>query len=395
MPYEITELQKQQVSEIGIDGASFYRKSTKEDSAHRKQIVFGISDAGASNYLLAALPKLNQNNDVNYFIAANNIGKELLEKRHQDLGLEREYLPLANLKPSLWVAGHSVSGSFEQLLAYFGRARQIPSVWFEDMPPFLGFYKRHLAAQGKLIIPDHVFVASERAAQQEIGLVPDFEGRTEVIGNPDFDKFANEDVKGTRERVRQELGIDDNENLLVYMATKTMSAVAAAKGLAEAIRGIELDNYRIAFRIHPQEMKDPAMASEYLAIAQVLGEHVVDTQKFNTNEIGMAAGLIITDTSTEGHAAVLRRIPTLTILIPHFMRLRDEWREELPPTPAIALDGSSAVAVTEDDIAPALRSVLFDNEFIVRLHSRMDGWSVDGKATERFVNRITELAGTI
>lgn len=400
MSHEITEIQKQHILGLDVLETNFYRSAPRLDSKYNRTVVFGISDAGASNYLLAALPTLNQQETVNYLIAATNVGRNQLEKRHRDLELERVMsfnpsVTLVNLESSLWVAGHSVDGHLEQIFSYLGKTNHTPSVWFEDMPPFLAFYKRHLAAEGKLIIPDYVFTVSETASKQEVDLIPKFEGKTEVIGNPDFDKFKNEDIPGTRERVRREMGIGDDEKLIVYMATKSLSAVAAARALANGVNELGLENYRIAFRIHPQEAKDPLISSAYKSIALTLGDHVIGAQQYKTDEIGMAASLVVTDTSTEGQAAVFRRIPTLSILIPRLMRLRDEWKQQLPPDPAITLDGSSAVVRSDGEITPTLRRVLYDSTYQNELENNMNAWSVDGRATERFVNRITELAGAV
>lgn len=363
----------------------------------RNRILWGFRDAGATAAGLPVIKALQQEG-VDVFVLADGPARDILEKdsllKGEDVGLRRSDLgwKTVGLGQDLNVAGHAVKPDIEQLLAYQAKDLYLPSIWYEDAPPFLGFYKRGLAVQRRLFVPDRVFCFSKTSAEQEIGYVPQFKGKTVVTGNPAFDRFASIDTAGIYKDVRNKLGVLDDETWFVYMATKTNATLETCRDLAGAVQGLGLEKYRFTARIHPAEAKDPAIKREYDQILGQLGEHALDTTGFSTDEVGIAADLVAGDTSTAMFEATLNDKPTMTILIPENMVLRDEWKDEFPPDPSIVLDGTSPVVRRKEDLLGVLHQVLFVPATQEDLRQKRQVWrSVVGGATERFRDRLMEI----
>lgn len=366
----------------------------------RNRILWGFRDAGAAAAGIPVIEALDQEG-MDVFILADGPARDTLEKNPlitdgkliKNLGWG-----ISHLDHSLSVVGHAVQPDFEQVLTAHARnvsilRRKVPVVWYEDSPPFLGFYKRGLAGQNKLAIPDNVFCFSETSAQQEVGYIPQFEGKTVVTGNPAFDRFADIDVAGIRQRTRLGLGVEDDETWFVWMATKTAATLESCRDFVRGIKALDLKRYRFSARIHPAEAKFPFIKKEYNHILKTLGKHALDTTGYSTDDVGMAADLVGGDTSTAIFEATLNDVRTVTLLIPENMVLRDEWVQELPPDPAIVLDGTSPVVRSKDEVKETLLKVVSDPKTQETLKLKRQVWrSVVGGATERFKNKLLDIA---
>lgn len=384
---------------------SFY---TNIDEPKEKSILWGMRDAGAASSGLPVITELLKGG-INVDIIADGPARESVDKANLSLQKLELYSPRRdlfdligrNLKYkdlNLAVSGHAVKPDIEQALTYYSRLNyytrgySIPTVWYEDMPPFLAFYKRNLAKEGKLILPDYLFCFSESSANQNTDLIHDFEGKTVVVGNPAFDKFVGIDRVGTYKSARSKLGVEDDEIYITYMATKTRATMESFRDLVEGVKGLGMDRFRLSVRIHPQESKDAEIKKEYDAILAQVEEHGLDTTGYSTDDIGMASDLVVTDTSTAGFEAVLRDQLAMHILIPENMVLRDEWKDELPPDPSCVLDGTSPVVRTKDGMKDVLQQVLFDIRYQNELRVYRQVWiKTIGGATERFRDKLLEL----
>ncbi len=363
----------------------------------RKRLLWGFRDAGAAAAGLPVIRALQQE-AVDVFILADGPARDALEK--DPLYTETRLVKnlgwtITGLGQDISILGHAVKPDVEQILTAHAKYIGIPTVWYEDMPPFLGFYKRGLAAEGNLFIPERIFCFSETSAQQEIGYIPQFVRRTVVVGNPAFDRFADIDVTGIRQRTRTGLGVESDETWFVWMATKTRATFESCRDFVEGIKALDLEHYRFSARIHPAEAKDPLVKAEYDQLLKTLGRHALETTGYSTDDVGTAADIVGGDTSTAIFEATLNDVRTVTLLIPENMVLRDEWVEELPPDPAIVLDGTSPVVRRRDDVKDVLLKVTSDSETQEMLRQKRQVWrKVVGGATERFKDRLLEIASS-
>lgn len=372
---------------------------------YNKAALWGMRDAGSAASGLPVI-KMLLNEGIAVSIFADGSARDMLEKENLGLhkvGYSSSYFLnrlLRNLEKDLIVCGHSVKPDIEQFLTYCSKLalyrleKPIKSVWYEDMPPFLGFYKKELAAEGRLMIPDKVFCFSETSAKQEVGYIPQFKDRAVVTGNPAFDRFADIDTMDIRHKIRQGLGIRDDEVWLVWMATKTRATFESCRDYIDGIKGLGLEHYRFSARIHPAEAKNPEVKKEYDLLLATIGEHALDTTGYPTDDIGIAADIVGGDTSTAIFEATLNDIRTVTLLIPENMVLRDEWVNAFPPDPAIVLDGTSPVIRNRMDVKDILQKVVLDSETQEALRQKRLVWrSVIGGSTQRFRDRLMEIMG--
>lgn len=391
-----------------------YRFQRRDESGRflaneaRVCLLFGAGDAGGTNALLPVWKRL-ANEDVNFYIVANNVAAKALEEKGRSLQL----IPVPNFDPlktmpkldvNLIISGHSVNPDMGQVLFGMGRERGIGTIGISDMPPFWGMYKRELAQAGRLIVPDRLFVLSDVAARQEAQFVPELEGRMEVMGNPDFDALSEINVPKVRTEVRRQLGIGDDIKMVAYMATKDKSATGLADLVVKGLRALSRDDWRLALRIHPQEWGDPEIRAVYEEMLAPIKDRVIETMegvnKLPTDKIRLAADLNITDTSTEGEHSVRSGIQTLHVRIKEIMHRRSDWEDVLPPVPSVVLNGFSHFMEDEENnpdvwlgkMVGVLTKALYDPKAIAEKAALMSALEVDGHATERYINRFLELA---
>ncbi|MBI2011718.1 CDP-glycerol glycerophosphotransferase family protein [Candidatus Daviesbacteria bacterium] len=379
----------------------------------RQRIIWGVYDEGAYK---AGIPviELLLADAVDVFVVAGGAASRSLQGKIDSLGLRAtRFSPskdLMRLTGDLVVSGSDPTKHLEQVLIAQGISRGERTIKYEDNSPFMAYYDRVLARQGLLVVPDFAFFASERSLEQSIKYVSAYQGRGVVVGNPADDRFFYEDTEENYERVRKELGVEDDEWFIVYAATKTEATFHTGNDLVQhAIKELDTQRYKFTFRVHPNEYNDPLIAARYAGVLESLGNHGVDTMirnkdgrlRYSMDEIRQAADIVVTDTSTTGREAIFDKGmrggkgPRLVVhaMIPANMRLRPEWTNELPPDPSVVLDGSSAVVRGWRDFPRILNSIINDRATRERMWAASRVWKQmnDGRSTERFANKILEI----
>ncbi len=376
------------------------------------RILWILRDAGGFS---AGLPVMNLLKDeaVDLYIVADNPAKRELESKIDSIGLMKTEEcsvggRMVQFLPDGVVTGHSAKFDLEQVFTAVAKDTGAKSVLYEDMSPFAAFYRRIAAREGWLVVPDHFFAGSESSAKISAQFVPQFANRTSVVGNPAFDKFVSENFDSTYKRVRQELGIEDDEKLIVYMATKTRATFLTFRDLVNyGANKLNGEKYKLSVRVHPQEQKDPQIKEDYATVLAKVGDHAVNTMlpndegkmRYSTDEIRLAADIVVTDTSTAGFEAILDKGRRLVIhaLIPDNMQVRDEWKDEFPPEPAVIADGSSAVVRGKKEFEGVLKSLFNDAETQTKMLEASQIWKNmnDGQSAQRFRDRLMEIVQKI
>ena len=285
---------------------------------------------------------------------------------------------------------YAEAGGWGRALALEARRRSIPLAGLQH-----GFIYRHWlnylheademrparagSADSGFPLPTTTLVFDEYAAQhlREAGRFPP--EAVLVTGSPRLDQLARAvgelDATGL-EAARAEAGT--GERPLLLLATKYAEAPAAVGALIEAMR--TLPGVQLAIKTHPAET--PAA---YAAAAAGLPNVRVLPAGAPLAPLLRAARAVVTVHSTVALDAIALGVPALAIGLP----------SNLSP---FVEAGVLAGARTGDEVARALRSLLYDEEFRGQLSSRaaalVDQWRMrpDGGAAERSASAVLQLA---
>lgn len=355
-------------------------------------------DTGERNNLLPVINALR--NKANLIVIANEKTAEALtgcplvfkSQNINDLGTElKGIIPLIDLV----FTGRVVVKQNQRELIRLIRHYNLPTIVLEDYP---GSAIKWLCMQDRpfWFIPDMIAVASYWAKKKTQQSLPGSFASTRIVvtGLPASDRLLNEDLTKVRFRVRKALGIREGVLFIVYMGTastggKPSLVEKTLKALTQILPKITGGRFAISFRPHPRDKTDRQV---YKRIYQPILNQMVITTNFSSDEIGMAADIIISNGSTTGIDAVYRGIFSLNVFI---FNPPQGWREVLK---AFALptveSGASPLVTTPKQLEVSLKKILSDNTYRQKLKKKMFYWKVDGKASQRVVEQMLKLAFT-
>lgn len=263
----------------------------------------------------------------------------------------------------------------------------IPLVLVEDIYtnclPFLEWAKKY-----GLPLPNKVCVMDQAAKEIIIENFPEMENRIEITGQPAFDRFKDEKVAEISKNVREKLGLTSDDKLVAFMSS--MEPIEQTKRMLEELAKSK-QKFILAFRRHP---RDTVSWEEYCQIIQDFGLEAIDSHALNlsTDEVCMAADLVITTWSTVGLDAIYRRKLSIHILDTKLQNDLPQDVISVLPWPPVRLGASAGVDNVKD--LPYVVDRLLDpaSELNISLKKNMKKYYPnDGDNTQRVVDVIFDL----
>lgn len=260
---------------------------------------------------------------------------------------------LAKSRPALVVVATSLNAEqIEVRCTSIAQRLSFPTLGVLDF--WSAWTERFAPAPGKsLCFPDELAVMDDRARQrmEQAGLPS---RRMLVVGQPAFDGVAARAVPlaGKAPQTRQRLGVPPEGRLALFLSQPIEAVYGQGLGytessvlteLAAALKRTSMANLHVAVRPHPRE--DPTALG---AICQGLGFHLAGPEAGTTQELAMAADLVLgMNTAFLVESCLLGR-PTLSI--------QPGLRQEDALSAATA--GALEVVREPADLAPALARYL-------------------------------------
>ncbi|MDP3778486.1 MAG: hypothetical protein Q8R30_00360 [bacterium] len=298
--------------------------------ANRK-IILCVADApGPAEFLAPVIPLLKEDYDVHVIAVstAKNVLKEMdgveCNDESQADGLFRDIKPdLLVFAISSLTGGPYVNNKIVQL----AHDNNIPVICLQDI------WGNQRWPQNKNVISriDAVCVPDDFAASlwKEDGFTKDIF----VTGSPAFDRFASVDVGKERVRLRTQLGIGENERVMLYAGQGTPHHIEQDKKtfayVADAIRALsEKMPIALIARYHPRAV-ETGYYKKYS-----YGIKILDTSVFEfADEILPAADIVVAMSSTSLLHACYLRIFGVSVLLPQQGRalLKQIGLDDFPP----------------------------------------------------------------
>jgi hypothetical protein len=182
-----------------------------------------------------------------------------------------------------------------------------------------------------------------------------------------------------RSALRAQLGAAEDAPIVV-VAAKYVQLGAAFGALVAAARA--MPGIRLVIKPHPAEGAEP-----YLAVSQGVANVVMAPPSAGLGQLTAVASALVTANSTAAIEAMPLGVPTLVVALPNNLS---------PFVDAGAMAGAATVA----EVAPALRTLLYDREMRQRVTLAQRAFmrryriEADGQAAQRAADAILSLART-
>lgn len=295
----------------------------------------------------------------------------------------------AQIKPDMLVSaissltnGPYVNNRFIKL----AHENKIPIISLQDI------WGNHRMAQNKEITSsvNAVCVPDEFAGSlwKEDG----FQGKIFVTGNPAFDRFATLDVPAERNRLREQLHINQSDHVIVYAGQGTPLHIEADKKtfayVTQAIRELAIDMpIKLIARHHPRAI-ETAYYNEYSH-----GIETIDTSSFAfADDILPSTDVVVAMFSTSLLHACCLRIPAISVLLPEQGRASlkkiglDDFPSNVMGATAGVYDKNPAV------LAQTFEKVFTDSSFCSRMRERQEkNFPLDGGSANRVAKIIKKI----
>ena len=395
------EAAERQAEIIEKGETKFYYLPAKDSQSEKPEILIGARDMGPVQSLLPVIQALAQKGYPLSFQVDQPAEKSLLEQVPdlEEIELSTPLAAIAERKPGLVLSSISGTGGpgieFYQTVTAegFGNSEEehIPTVWVED---FWGVATQ-VSTLANHVQPDVICAFDEFSRDMDMLRLQDAESNTRsgsvheprivVTGSPAFDALAHEpNREADTKRVRSELGITEHEMLIASLGGRPPKDLENLKLFVESMKQIDLGEkkVKITARIHPSVFGSGELSKyrgEYEKLLVDLGEiGYVDTMgKFTTDEIALAADMIVSSYGTEGVKAVYRGKISLFMLLPGLGADGLKEAVGMDTLPVIESGASIGVFRPED-----MKEI---HEAQARHHH------LDGKNTERIVEAIESL----
>ncbi len=133
--------------------------------------------------------------------------------------------------------------------------------------------------------------------------------RIAVTGQPAFDKYGQFPVLEKYRSIREQLGVKEDEKLVVYATQPNAGSVKTLEALVEGLKALSA-HVRLAVMVHPREIDDmhEGTYTRYRAIASSYDhafpfENIRDINRNDSDGLIAAADLLVTQYSTVGMIA--------------------------------------------------------------------------------------------
>lgn len=397
MKRKVTQENKPEKKEIGPRLFSFEGDKTKP------LIAIALKDPGPRNSLVPVILEL-QKRQYPIVVVASGWVSEHASELPEGFN-EQPHLEFLEAKPQIvirTVADLRRGGEHALPEEHEKEWDDATYLDFEDYPG----NARRIVSGGRRS-PDYLLVLNEQARVDDIEIYPNINPQNILtIGNPAFDRYAQEGGEIKREETRRQLGVEDDEMLVVVsgqlppVATYVAERVVSALNIAKTSKKIVL-----LYAHHPRLLNDQERYGEDLdAInASILGfkGRIIerpDSVIGSADNIGYAADLLVSSHSTEGIASMYRGVPALYVGIPKNGKFSDDHKEAYPhgkkPLPvevgaAFWIDGDSSIEEAGGILKEATEDSKKRNENVLR---GREEFLADGKATRRFVDVIESIS---
>lgn len=240
-------------------------------------------------------------------------------------------------------------------------------------------------------MPERVCVMDAAARDIILARFPDLADRVVITGQPAFDRFASEKPE-LRETLRAKLELEIGDRLISYMGGSDphmRDIEAVAPFIREVAARFEQETGKNVYFVYRKHPRDNTSNADYARAIEAAGLHPLKTQDVTTDAIAQASDVVMTNWSTVGIEAALRRIPVLYINDTSIRKPIHNIRYPLPP---VTLGAS--VAAYDIHAIPALLEPLLHPESgtALRLRENMEKhYKTDGQNAARVVAAIQEI----
>lgn len=376
--------------EKDLESTSIYQTESRGVS---KNIVVAMRDNGEVNTLFPVVERLIENNHYCVSIVADGPGKELLQKqsKFKELKLEKDILvevPKIVDKADLIIVSQSTDSGIDTSLtatAATENGKKAFVLAVEDFPGGCNGYDNVLSSHNPLLIPDVQCVMNVQSKKALMGIRPELDPEKIVItGIPSFDNINIDKKENIKKEFRNKYRIDENHKIIVWVGGYDVADRDSFKFFVDSLKEADLKDYVLIIRKHPRDKDADLFINK---ITASLSHHLVDAVSENIDIVRQSADLVVSVYSTETVKAVCEETPTLLIMIPTILKQIGMENFSF----LIAEDGSAAVVREKTKMIDTLRKSLFDESYKEKMKEEMKKWKVDGRATERIINLISEI----
>lgn len=362
----------------------FYINTRATQGKGPLRIWASVTDTGAGNAMSPALEVLSAKHAVRAL--AREAGADALDKGVPDLAPVRKHIHPSNrlerMNANVVLTGMASNPTLELLTHKAANEKSIQIAALEDYP---GAYGAELktALTNPQLRPSRLLVMNSWAKETNLAELPWFNPEHVVItGQPAFDYIAHEDPKVMQAQLYAQIGMQEGEELIVWMGQKG-GTKEAFEMFIDGLSQVNKD-FRLAIRRHP---RDRVPMEVYEEMTGSLRSRVVKTDGIPTSEVGAGATRIATIFSTEGLTSVQRQKPTLHFMEPGILALTEVPDIIVP----VVEDGSSLVIRESAKSRKVIEEFVNDNASADRLE-KMEQWKPDGRAGERVATELVDIA---
>jgi hypothetical protein len=363
-------------------------KKGKAGEMPKYKILVVSRNPGSANALAPVMGKLNLEKDYEIIAMTDGKAQESFEKEFETEDISPAHMVLeadtvlGDLDIILIDSSSSHPGTDYYVAATYD---DVPSVLVEDMYTANHNYLKW-AKEKKIRLPEKICVIDEISKELIVQEFPDLADKIEITGQPAFDKFGGEKDNEYCRQARKDIGLKDDEKLIVYMATSDMTE-KAAQAIAIQLKKM-LGSFYFSFCKHP---RDITPYEKYKEIFNKEGIKMIDAGEYPNEQMSAAADVVVTTTSTEGLHAVYRRKPSLYIADQNLLKVPPTLNLT-PPLPPVRLGASAGIDSIEK--LPETLNELIDSKSVLnqQLKEGMEKfYPRDGKNASRVVDVISEI----
>ncbi len=360
-----------------------YTNARADERRGRLRISAAMTDTGQARAMLPGLDKLTDNHEVRVF--AREAAADVIKAE----GLAYIKVPHLGEYNLEWISGDVVltgmasNPTLELLTNKAANEKGIPVAAIEDYPGAYPVVLKEAFDKYPQTRPNRLMVMNDWAKDANLEQLPWFNpDHVLVTGQPAFDYIATEDRKQMKADLYPQLGLNPEEELVVWMGQRG-GTKEAFQLFVDALTQIKAD-FRLAIRRHP---RDVVQMEEYEEMAGVLRPRLVNTDGIPTSAVGAVASRMGTIYSTEAFSAVMRGTPSVHFLTPEILALT-----ESPGTVVPIVDDGSSRAVYDAAQSRSEVAKLFNEDANLELQDKMAAWKPDGKAGGRVATALVKIA---
>lgn len=348
-------------------------------------LLFGLRGPGGMNCLWPVIEVLEKE-QYPMDLLIDSAAKGILQSQNSEFHPQPSESPLKRImgtKPAVAVTEFSAGGGAALPISWTEKSYNVPIIWIEDFPGQPSSYD----AQSLKLNPNFLCVINQFTKQIHRKLRPTMDPENIIVtGHPDFDKYASINPEEVKERTRKLIGVNNGEFLVVYSGQLPPETPDILEHLVDSLNKIETDGELVLlFSRHP---RDTSSEETYENILNKFKGKIASQGKISSDDIGFAADLLVTMTSTEGLKSAYRKVPSIHVMP---KELIGEVVSDLVPLPVQT--GASLGVFSYPDLTEAVEKSINDHNFRNRQIENMSLYfNSDGNAAQRVAEVIKGAA---